>query len=71
LKSINSASASDAEEGAVNPTLSIVLRSRVDAKRQLLRLTGGGEIGERLGHSIEAEGVKLVEGWMFEQVVFS
>ena len=39
--------------------------------RQVLRLAGGGEIGEGLGHSIEAEGVKLVQGRMFEQVVFS
>ena len=28
----------------------------------------GGEVGESLGHSIEAEGVKLIEGWMFEHV---
>jgi hypothetical protein len=37
----------------------------------VLRLAGGGEIGEGLGHSIEAERVKLIEGRMFEQVVFS
>jgi hypothetical protein len=35
---------------------------------QVLRLVGGGEVGESLGHSIEAEGVKLIEGWMFEHV---
>jgi len=34
----------------------------------VLRLVGRGEIGESLGHSIEAEGVKLIEGWMFEHV---
>ena len=34
---------------------------------QVLRLVGG-EVGEGLGHSIEAEGVKLIEGWMFEHV---
>jgi hypothetical protein len=39
--------------------------------RNVLRLAGGGEIGEGLGHSIKAEGVKLIEGRMFEQVVFS
>ena len=39
--------------------------------RQILRLAGGGEIGEGLGHSIKAECVKLVQGRMFEQVVFS
>jgi hypothetical protein len=38
---------------------------------QVLRLAGVGEIGESLGHSIEAEGVKLIEGRMLEQVVFS
>jgi hypothetical protein len=38
---------------------------------QVLRLAGVGEINEGLGHSIEAEGVKLIEGRMFEQVVFS
>ena len=30
-----------------------------------------GEVGESLGHSIEAEGVELVEGRMFEQAVVS
>jgi hypothetical protein len=39
--------------------------------RQILRLAGRSEVGESLGHSIEAEDVELVEGWMFEQVVFS
>ena len=34
-------------------------------------LAGGGEFGEGLGHSMQAEGVKLIEGGMFEQVVFS
>ena len=34
---------------------------------QVPRLVGG-EVGESLGHSIEAEGVKLIEGWMFEHV---
>jgi hypothetical protein len=38
--------------------------------RQIL-CVAGGEIGESLGHSIEAEGVKLIEGWMFEHVGFS
>jgi hypothetical protein len=37
----------------------------------VLRLAAGDEIGEGLGHSIETERVKLVEGWMFEQVLFS
>jgi prephenate dehydrogenase len=36
--------------------------------RQILCVAGGGEIGESLGHSIKAEGVKLIEGWMFEHV---
>ena len=36
--------------------------------RQILRLAGGGEIGESLGHSIKTKGVKLIEGWMFEHV---
>ena len=31
----------------------------------------GGDFGEGLGHAMKAEGVKLVEGRMFEQVVFS
>ena len=39
--------------------------------RNILCLGAGAEIGESLGHSVEAEGVKLVEGRMFEQVVFS
>jgi len=39
--------------------------------RQVLLLAGRGEIGESLGHSMEAERVKLIEGWMFEQVGFS
>ena len=34
----------------------------------VLGLAGVGEIGESLGHSMEAERVKLIEGWMFEQV---
>jgi hypothetical protein len=34
----------------------------------VLRLVSRGEIGESLGHSIKAEGVKLIEGWMFEHV---
>jgi hypothetical protein len=38
---------------------------------QVLRLVGDGEVGESLGHSIEAEGVKLIEGWMFEHVGLS
>ena len=38
---------------------------------EVLGLAGVGEIGEGLGHSMEAEGVKLIEGWMFEQVGFS
>jgi hypothetical protein len=37
----------------------------------VLRLIGRGEIGESLGHSIEAERVKLIEGRMFEHVGFS
>ena len=37
----------------------------------VLRLAGVGEIGEGLGHSIEAERVQLIEHWMFEQVGFS
>ncbi len=36
-----------------------------------LGLIGVGDIGEGLGHSMQAEGVKLIEGWMFEQVGFS
>ena len=35
---------------------------------QVLRLAGVGEIDEGLGHPIKAEGVKLIEGWMFEHV---
>ena len=38
---------------------------------KILGLIGVGEIGEGLGHSMEAEGAKLVEGRMFEQAVFS
>ena len=38
---------------------------------QVLRLIGVGDIGESLGHSLEAKRVKLIEGGMFEQVVFS
>ena len=38
---------------------------------EVLGLVGVGEIGEGLGHSVEAEGVKLIEGGMFEQVGFS
>ena len=34
----------------------------------VLGLAGVGKIGEGLGHSMEAERVKLIEGWMFEQV---
>ena len=34
----------------------------------VLRLVSRGEVGESLGHSIKAEGVKLIEGWMFEHV---
>ena len=37
----------------------------------VLRLASGAEISEGLGHSIEAEHVKLVEGRMFEQVSVS
>jgi hypothetical protein len=33
--------------------------------------TGGGDIDEGLGHAMQAEGVKLIEGRMFEHVVFS
>ena len=36
--------------------------------RQILRLAARGEIGESLGHSIKAERMKLIEGWMFEHV---
>ena len=35
---------------------------------EVLGLVGVGEFGEGLGHSMEAEGVKLIEGGMFEQV---
>ena len=38
---------------------------------KILGLIGVGEIGEGLGHSMEAEGVKLIEGRMIEQVGFS
>jgi hypothetical protein len=38
---------------------------------EVSRLVGVGEIGKGLGHSMEAEGVKLIEGRMFEQVGFS
>ena len=31
----------------------------------------GGDFGEGLGHAVQAKGVKLVEGRMVEQVVFS
>ena len=30
-----------------------------------------GVFGEGLGHTMQAKGVKLVEGWMFEQVRLS
>ena len=33
--------------------------------------TGGGDIDEGLGHAMQAEGVRLIEGRMFEHVVFS
>jgi hypothetical protein len=39
--------------------------------RQILRLAACGEIGESLGHSVEAERVKLIEGWMLEQAFVS
>jgi hypothetical protein len=29
------------------------------------------DLGEGLGHAMQAKGVKLVEGWMFEQVRLS
>ena len=32
-------------------------------------LAVGGDFGEGLGHPVETKEVKLVEGWMFEQVV--
>ena len=35
--------------------------------RQLHR---DGRFGEGFGHAMQAKGMKLVEGWMFEQVVF-
>ena len=34
-------------------------------------LTGGGDFNQSLGHAMQAEGVKLVVGWMFEQGRFS
>jgi hypothetical protein len=33
--------------------------------------TVGGDFGEGLGHAMQAKAVKLVEGWMFEQVGLS
>ena len=33
--------------------------------------TAGRDLGERLGHAMQAEGVELVEGWMLEQVRIS
>ena len=33
--------------------------------------TSGGDFGEGLGHALQAKGVKLVEGWMLEQVRLS
>ena len=39
--------------------------------RQVLRLIRGGDIGEGLGHSLEAKRVKLIEGGVPEQVLFS
>jgi hypothetical protein len=39
--------------------------------RQILRLIRDRHVGEGLGHSVEAERVKLVEGWMLEQVLVS
>jgi hypothetical protein len=33
--------------------------------------TAGGDFGEGLGHAMQAKGVKLVQGWMFEQDRFS
>jgi hypothetical protein len=33
--------------------------------------TAGRDLGEGLGHAMQAKGVKLVEGWMFEQVRLS
>ena len=33
--------------------------------------TAGRDLGEGLGHAMQAKGVKLVEGWMFKQVRLS
>ena len=33
--------------------------------------TAGRDLGEGLGHAMQAKSVKLVEGWMFEQVGLS
>jgi hypothetical protein len=38
---------------------------------EAVRFLGGADFDEGLGHAIEAESVKLVEGWMFEQDCFS
>jgi hypothetical protein len=34
-------------------------------------LTGGRDFDEGLGHAMQAEGVELVERWMFEQKLLS
>jgi hypothetical protein len=33
--------------------------------------TAGRDLGEGLGHAMQAKDLKLVEGWMFEQVYLS
>jgi hypothetical protein len=33
--------------------------------------TAGRDLGEGLGHAMQAKGLKLVESWMFKQVCLS
>jgi hypothetical protein len=34
-------------------------------------LAAGRNLGEGLGHTMQAKSVELIEGWMFEQVCLS
>ena len=38
---------------------------------EAVSFTAGRDLGEGLGHAMQAKGMKLVEGWMFEQVRLS
>ena len=38
---------------------------------EAIRLAGGIDFGEGLGHAVKAQGMELVESWMFEQDHFS